>query len=660
MAVKSLPGEAAISRKGLAWLLAAQIFIVAPHFSTVPAWIAILWLAVASWRWQIFQGAWDYPNKINKTLVIAICVTGLALTFKAHFSFESMVSLLLVGFILKLLEMKTRKDFVLLIFIALFILATQFIAFNHFLMALYGLGCLLLLCATLMQLYRNPTPKNLWEELRPSVYLLLQAVPFMILLFVVVPRLGSFWAVPSPQHAKTGMSDSMAPGDFSELMQSNELAFRVAFSGAVPAQNQLYWRSLEFSRFDGRRWTQNRMQSVAASNTATVARDIELLGRQITYEIIAEPSGQPWLYVLAAPVRWSDTLVFARNMRLQAEGPVRQRMGYSVTSALDYRLHEIDARELQENLALPDQGNPQTRARAREWWAETGSAEKLIDKLFTYYQRSFFYTLRPPALGQNVIDEFLWQSRQGFCEHFASSFVYFMRAAGVPARVVVGYQGGTLNSREGYLAVHQRDAHAWAEVWLQDRGWVMFDPTAAVAPERIQKGVEASLSATDRQLLPGSFGSSFKFLRQISEQWDALNFKWARWVMNYDTEQQEQLLARLLGEVSPARMALLVLGGGGLSLLLIFTLLMLRTRQQPQPLWVQLYLQLCKKLQAGGVIVVAGETPSQLLERAILQHPNCKPALLNILHLYERFTYADELSLADELKRQIGSLSFKR
>ena len=517
---KNISATAPVSRSSLVWLFVVQVFILAPHFLAVPVWIVAVWLVVVFWRWKIFQGAWNYPKKLHKTLLVLLCTAGLILSLGLNFSLMAMVSLLLVGFSLKLLEMKNQKDFVLLIYIALFILATQFIFFNHVLAALYGFVCLLLLCASLMQLYQGNTEqqgsvvKKIKQALRSSGFILLQAIPLMVVLFVAMPRLGSFWAVPAPQHAKTGMSDSMSPGEMSELIKSDELAFRVTFTDDIPANEKLYWRSLVFSYFDGRRWSQAHnkrneqtfsAQDFQTSNQPALGwrKNIHYIGDKTTYEIIAEPSGQSWLYALAAPEVWSNDVVMASDLHLQARSPVDKRLSYRVTSALNYRI-EVGAQEAairEQNLQLPEGVNPETRRLAHEWLIETGDAEKLIEKLFDYYHRSFFYTLRPPSLGKDTVDEFLWQSRQGFCEHFASSFVFFMRAAGIPARVVVGYQGGELNPVEHYLVVRQRDAHAWAEVWVENRGWVLFDPTSAVAPERIRHGIEESLSATDQQLL---------------------------------------------------------------------------------------------------------------------------------------------------------------
>lgn len=687
---KHLFSSPPISRNSLLWLFVVQVFVLAPHLLHAPLWVAVVWVGVVFWRWRIFQGAGNYPKKLHKTLMVFICSTGLVVSLGLSFNFMSMVSLLLVGFILKLLEVKNRKDFILLVYVAFFILATQFIEFNHFVAAFYGFFCLVLLCTLLLQLYQNPVLqgnvlrthtlqkqralKNFWMKLNPSMFILLQAIPFMFILFIVMPRLGSFWSVPSPQHAKTGMSDTMSPGDISELIQSDELAFRVTFAEKIPANEKLYWRSLVLSSFDGRRWSQafstkTPQQSIPQGSQTIIPsmqswwEKIEYLGDKTTYDIVVEPSGRPWLYVLTAPEVWSGKLILGDDLHLQSIVPITQRMSYKVTSALHYRLEASgqDPAALKQNLQLPQHGNPETRRVAREWFAETGSTEKLIEKVFSYYHKSFFYTLRPPSLGGDSVDEFLWQSRQGFCEHFASSFVFFLRAAGIPARVVVGYQGGELNSIENYLVVSQRDAHAWAEVWISGRGWVLMDPTAAIAPERIRRGIAESLNATDQKLLSQQFGSSFKFLISMRDQWDALNFQWIRWVMNYDSSLQSSLLNGLLHNVNPLRLALLILGAAGIAVMLIFAVLFFRSHHKKLPPMERstqlIYQQLSKKLKQCGVMAQVGETPRHLVLRAVRLRPDLAPALHRLIDLYEQLVYAENIAVLPHLARDLANFS---
>lgn len=657
-----------ITRNSLLWLCAIQIFVLVPHFSAVAGWIPLVWGAVIFWRWKIFQGAWNYPNKLQKTLVVALCGAGLWLSLGANFSLTAMLSLLLVGSILKLLEIKTRKDFVLLIFLSLFILAAQFIFFNHFLAAFYGFFCLLLLCAALLQLYQTAPAKNLWWRLRPVLFMLLQALPVMAVMFVVMPRIGAFWSVPAPPHATIGMSDSMAPGDFAKLADSDELAFRVVFTAAgaagaaMPPREILYWRSLIFSNFDGRRWyrvpvARSQLQS-SAQRTSGWREKMDYGDERISYEIIAEPSAKTWLYSLAAPQRWSDDILLGPDLSLQARLPIMQRTAYSVTSALTYSDAAAQGPEIaQLNLHLPQWGNPETRKIAKAWLAEVGTREKLIEKLFAYYRSDFFYTLTPPALGDNSVDEFLWRSRQGFCEHFAGSFVFFMRAAGIPARVVVGYLGGELNPQDSSLTLYQRDAHAWAEVWIAERGWVRYDPTDAVAPERIRGGVVEPEAPIEQGYLGKSLAVSYTLFSNIQQRWSALNLRWVRWVMNYDSGLQSQLLSWLLREVTPWRLVVCLLLAVMLSGLVTFALLFARGRRAlpRKDREIQLlYRQLCRKLEREGFVPQVGEAPGSFAARVIDARPDLKPRLSVIIKLYEQLVYGENPSVLPALKQQLA------
>lgn len=655
-----------MTRQSLLWLFAVQSLVLAPHYFSVPGWIGLLWLGVCFWRWQIFQGAWNYPGKLAKTLIVLLAAAGLVLSLGRGFSLIAMVSLLLTGSILKLLEIKTRQDFVLLLFISLLVLAIQFVFFNDFLAAVYGIVCLTVIFAALLQLYQQAEAQPFWLQLRASGFILLQAIPIMVLLFVAMPRLAAFWSMPVPEAAKTGMGESMSPGDISELTLSDELVFRATFVDKIPANEQLYWRSLVLTLFDGRRWSRDRWREQDLHSSlqpiAGWREQIDYRGDSLRYNIVAEPFGQRWLYVLGAAQVWSEELLLGRDLHLQSKTPLDKRISYDVTATLNYGL---DVRVQNEKafapfLQLPAQGNPQTRRIAAEWLREAGGAEKLIEKMFAYYRSDFTYTLRPPLLGNDSVDEFLWQTKQGFCEHFASSFVFLMRAAGVPARVLVGYHGGELNRAENYLAIRQRDAHAWAEVWLEGRGWVSFDPTSAVAPQRIRSGIIESLSATERELLAKPFGASFELFRVLHQQWDALNFQWVRWVLNYDSQLQSGLLGQLLDDVSPWRVALLVLGVGAGSIALTFMLLFWRERRQHGSQGEQaahtIYRQLCKKLKRAGFAPEASETPRQFLARVIAHWPAVAVPLAAISDLFEHFAYAEQGEVLAELKQSVGHL----
>lgn len=651
-----------IPRNSLAWLLLAQAVILAPHVVHTPLWIGGIWLFVVFWRWQIFRGAWGFPGWAVKLVLVASSSAGLYLEYRGSFGVQTMVGLLIVGFILKLIEMRKRSDLLLLCHLGYFVVATQFLFFSNVFAALYGIISLIVLSATLLASHQSLEQHRFWRTLRLTAVLVGQAIPLMLLLFLVTPRIGPLWAVPmNSTAAKTGMSDSMSPGDISQLSRSTALVFRASFAGEAPAQADLYWRGLVFSYFDGRRWSQSNAQ-IARSNInwyeqepATWRDDLRYDGNIYNYQIIIEPTQQPWLLSLAAPVAWDPDAGLSQELNLQRKRPITQRIQYQVTSSLkfDYQADQLEDWQRRQTLQLPPGSNPRTRATAEQWRRETGSAEALIDRVLRHYNASFRYTLQPMTLGQESVDEFLWETQEGFCEHFASSFVFFMRAAGIPARVVVGYQGGEYNPLENYYAVRQREAHAWSEVWLPERGWVRIDPTAAVAPERIEQGVDFSLDEEDIQLLDNSFVSSISLLNTLRLRWEGFNYLWSRWVLGYDQNTQSAFFERWLGGIDVWRLALFVLVGGALIIGSITLIMLWGQRKQYRYPADRHYQRFCYKLARAGIPRQPGEAPRDYARRVAQQRPDLSSQLNRVTELYELASYAGNHAAIADLKRAV-------
>lgn len=578
-----------LPRNSLLWLITAQGLAIAPLLLELPFWLMGVWVLVLIWRLQEFRGRWPMPGRMAKAALVSLCVAGLFASFGRLLGLEPMVALLICALLLKQLEMQRRKDALLLVYLTFFLIGVQFLFAQTLLAALYGAVCLWCTLSALLSMHQPTGHSQPRRSLRLAGRLCLHTIPLMILLFLVMPRVGSLWSVPNAtQSAKTGVSDSMSPGDFSRLSKAGGVAFRVSFDGERPAQDQLYWRGLVLSDFDGRSWTQAvrgdhrrgafvDWQGDTPSSWRQASRPVpasEVAGQApVTYNIIMEASHQRWLYSLMMPVAFEQDSLYGitRNFSLVRREPVHQRLQYQVSSQLRYGL-ETDslpddrrARELQ----LPQGFNPQTVARAQEWRAQVDSDQAYIDRVLAFFREDFFYTLEPPLLGRDSTDEFLWQTRRGFCEHFASSFVVMMRAAGVPSRVVAGYQGGEYNPVNDYLVVHQYDAHAWAEVWLEGRGWVRVDPTAAVAPERVQR----SLGDMQSSLVEGAMSlgryRQFPLIAQLRMEWDAVNYRWYKAVISFDRDAQSDLLNRWLNGASPLKLVLVMLAGGGLVLALM-------------------------------------------------------------------------------------------
>ncbi|HSX69450.1 MAG TPA: transglutaminaseTgpA domain-containing protein, partial [Pseudomonas sp.] len=479
-----------IPRIALTWLLVAQVLVILPHLLHLPLWIAGLWLLCAGWRVQVFRMRARFPTGIERiALVIA---TGAA----AFFSRGSLIGLdggallLVATFILKLVELRSRRDGLVLIFLGFFVVVTGYLFDDGLLAALYSLLPVTALLAALIGMQQSGMAERPGATVKLAASMMLQAVPLMLLLFLFFPRMGPLWSLPNPQQAMTGLSDSMAPADIAELSRSPALAFRASFDGPVPERDVLYWRALTLEHFDGRRWS----QSWGAEQRGKPQWSGR--GKPLDYSIVMQPSGRSWLFVLDVGQINEPNSVAMTDFRFESRRPVTQSLMYRATSWPEaLREPELPANVRRRTLQLPEQGDPLTRAWAEKLKREHAGSDALVAALLRHFNREpYGYTLRPPPVGADSIDEFLFRTRQGFCAHYAGAMVFVLRAAGIPSRVVAGYQGGELNVSGNYLSVRQLDAHAWVEYWQEGRGWISVDPTFQVAPERIDLGAQDAYS----------------------------------------------------------------------------------------------------------------------------------------------------------------------
>jgi len=434
--------------------------------------------------------------------------------------------------------------------------------------------------------------------------LLLYAVPLAIVMWVFFPRLSSpFWAVPiDTSQASSGLSDTMSPGDITSLSMSNEVAFRVTFDGEIPEPRDRYWRGLVLTRFNGRTWS-GREPSISRS----ALDQIEVEGDPISYTVTLEPTRQQWVFALDMPTSWSLRRTFmGPQQQLARMTPIDQRIAYSVTSYNKFRVG-TNLSDLYRNWysSLPDDSNPRTAELAREMRATAGSDRAFVDAVLQKLNREeFYYTLEPPPLGRNPVDRFLFETRRGFCEHYASAFSVLMRSVGIPTRVVLGYQGGEVNPMGGHLIVRQSDAHAWTEIWLDELGWYRIDPTAAVAPERIDIG--ASDAAFDGIGQAWGLAAPSRLVHQIKLTWDAMNATWNEWILGYGPDAQKSLM-EWLGMDNPSwRKMMLTLVSLVIGLIMLISLLlMLRYRPPQKDEAARLYRRFIKKT---GLQPQTGET----------------------------------------------------
>ncbi|MBX2809631.1 MAG: DUF3488 and transglutaminase-like domain-containing protein [Cellvibrionaceae bacterium] len=622
-------------------LLCVPISALSLHIHRLPLWLLVLMGCVCFWRVQIYRERWGFPAGALRLVLVIVSLLAVVSYYRQWYALEPMVSLLIIAFLLKIVEVHSSRDVIVLVFVGFFVTASALLFTQGIVISLAASVVLCLLLACLLNLHTQVTPLFSRRALHLIAVLLLQAIPVMLLLLFVFPRMGTLWSVPlQTSQAYTGVSDSLSPGDFSQLSRSRQLAFRVSFDQQkIPAPSERYWRGLVLTDFDGRSWSRSKTANkrpAQQTQTQFIAND----DRFFRYEIVLEATAQPWLYAMPLASVDKPGVVRTATDELWLPELVSQRLSYQVTSLPDYTVVE-SAESLRQALLLPQGYNPKTLAMARQWRHEAYSQAAYVERVLAFYHQSFHYTLSPPLLGRDSVDEFLFNTQRGFCEHFASSFVTLMRAGGVPARVVVGYQGGQWNAADDYLIVRQSDAHAWAEVWYSATGWVRVDPTAAVAPNRVELSLADSLSAQDQALLRGSTFDIFTWSKHLALRWDSLNYRWQRWVLQYDQQRQSVLLQRVLGQVTPWRLALLLL----VPVVILFALFawwLLGYKRRRQSRESVLFRQLCKRLARRGICQLPGETLGQLCQRAATALPEKQFELGIIANLLNALFYSDE------------------
>ncbi len=590
-------------------LIACILLVSAPHADHLPLWVSAECGALLLWRGYLARSGKPLPARWLLLGITLLSVAAIAISFRSLFGREVGVTLLILLSTLKLLELKAARDATVLIYLSCFIIITNFFYSQSIPTALFMLLSLLVILATWMHLQAGGMA--LKPRLRSAGMLLLQAIPLSLILFVLFPRVqGPLWGLPHDAYASSGLSDTMSPGSMSKLSLNDAVAFRVSFDGKPPPRERMYWRGPVLWDFDGTTWKRGRQTSLQPGTLSDTAQPL-------SYTVTLEPHNKHWLFALDMPDRLSIPYTLTPDFQLLSREAVNARRRYHASSFLSYRANPQEAaHSLQRALALPRGLNPQSQALAQGWRAQHPDDDAAVvrEVLRHFNQGGYVYTLEPPLLGMHSVDEFLFTTRQGFCEHYAGSFVYLLRAAGVPARVVTGYQGGEYNELGDYYILRQSDAHAWAEVWLGERGWVRYDPTAAIAPARIESGLSAAVS--NPAVLPFMARNPPPWLRELRFNWDALANQWNQWVLGYNTETQFAFLSRLgMEDISWQKMALNMLAGifilAGLFTLLLLQRLVVRSRDPVQAVW----LKLCRKLEKAGLPRAPHEGPLDYASR---------------------------------------------
>jgi protein-glutamine gamma-glutamyltransferase len=607
------------------------VLAAAPHVPRLPWWVSTLAAAALAWRaWAAWRGE-RMPRRWLLYTLIVFGVGGVFVTHRTLFGRDAGVTMLVLFLALKLLETRTQRDAVIVTFLCYFLALTSFFYSQTILTAGVMLATVLVLTAALVGF--NGPGRPLQDNLKTAGVLLAQGLPMMLLLFLFFPRVqGPLWGMPTDAYSgMTGLSESMTPGSISSLSRSDAIAFRVHFDDAPPHKKFLYWRGPVFWEFDGRTWT-------PGSVTLPPEAQFAPIGPPLTYTVTMEPHNRRWLFALDLPGRVPPNADVTADYQLRARTPVRARTRYTMSSFLDYRATGAASEaDLREALRIPVGFNPKATALAQQWAHDSTDRTEIMLRGVEFFRRAGLgYTLTPPPLGRDSVDDFLFGTKRGFCEHFSSAFAYMMRAAGVPARIVTGYQGGEVNPVDGYVVVRQADAHAWTEVWLDERGWVRVDPTAIAVPLRVESGLAAAVP--EGEPVPFLARADLSWLRSLRFNWEALANYWNQWVLGYNPERQRGLFNRLgMPEANWQAMAQVLFWSVG-AVIAAFAFWLLR-RTRPGDVAQALWMNFCAKLARRGTRRGPSEGPLAFGARAARSHPRVARSIDAITALYIDLRY---------------------
>jgi transglutaminase-like putative cysteine protease len=642
---RDAPPLTPIKVKWLGALLLAAQMPQAPH---LPIWVAAAGLMLVAVRFMLLRGDPRRPEAPPARIpswTLALFAIAAALALRQSYGYlvgrDPSVAFLYILVAIKFLETRTSRDGMLLVCLACFLTMTPFFYSQSLFAALAALPAVVLVGAVLDVLSTPGDNARAFAPraaIRRSATMMLQGLPIAILLFVLFPRLAQpLWGLPSDHQAKTGLSDSMSPGEVSDLSLSDEVAFRVEFEGRVPANHDRYWRGPVFSRFDGRQWRPSSM-----GGATTVA---PLSGPSIAYTVTIEANNRPWLFALDLPSSLpklagaaSDTpalgVRLTRDQQIRLTKPVTETMQYFQRSSLRSSFPAVSWNEGPLNLEL-GRGNERTIEFARALREANPDPRSFIAAILKkFHDEEYVYTFTPKVYDSNPIDMFMFEGRRGFCEHFASAFVIMLRAADIPARVVTGYQGGTMNPRGGYMIVRQSDAHAWAEA-LIDGQWQRFDPTAAVSPSRIEIGLGGAFPSAS---LPLFSRLDITWLGNVQLMWDAFNYDWRRNVVGFNRDRQRNLFRDWrLDEIAPWQsvfvVALIIFAWGAL----VVAWLMWKRRHQERAL--VLWDDLNRRLASAGLPRHPYEGPLDFAKRAAARWPQFAIAFAAIGESFSELRY---------------------
>jgi len=627
------------------WLAVGYALLMLPQWFRLGLWMSMATVAIPLYQLAGTLGYWRRPGFAVRLIVTLLALVLFLITTGHAFTVATVASFFVLAVGLKWLEMARRRDVFVMFFILLYLAGINFLFLTGPGWMLVGLGGVLALFNALVWLHAGPaaapTLAGTWRRMFGMTVL---ALPVVILLFIFFPRMGPLWSVPVVSQARTGMTDRISPGDLASLVRSDKRVFRVRFPGELPSLEHRYWRGLLLDRFDGKTWrTDGAPRSHRPGKVLSDAGVGPLSGNQ--YEVLMEPSYQHWAFALKNSYPVSDNIYPTGDGTFRFRRPVDSLVRYRMTRKDGHAGGSLTRTQWRKDTELPAAGNPKTRQWARDLARKTGSIGNFVQSVLRYFHdQPFYYTLKPPRYGANGIDAFLFSGRRGFCAHYASAMAFILRAAGIPARIVVGYFGGQKGLDGHYLIVRQYDAHAWVEFWYPGRGWRRIDPTAAIPPSRVEKDLRGPDDGQGQNSgLGWSAAGPFRdspFMNWVRLRLDAVNFAWQRWVVNYHGQSQSNLLANLRRQLGVARPGWIASGLILGLMVLVSGWLYWRGESRDRDGYRKLYRRWLGVLRRGGVRLIGGETPLEAARQAGRRDPEYGRVAQSFARLVSAHYYA--------------------
>jgi hypothetical protein len=668
MKTSALVPPLTLTKGAAGWLIFSLLLAMSWHIPHTPIWVLAAAPVLVFWRYRLLVQKKPLPPRGLRLVLTLAAFVGVLVTYQSYLGRDPGTTALILLSSLKLFELKTQRDFMFIIFLCYFLVFGNFLYSQDIQALTFMMVAVVLITAAVLRLnHGEKQPVKIKFLVKSGFRFFLLSVPFMVVLFFLFPRTSvPLWNLPQEgeKQAKSGFNDRVRPGQIAELAAVKKNAFRVSFpDGNMPAPRDLYFRGLVLWFTDGKGWFQGVLRS-----TYRRRRFQEEDETTIQQTFTLEPHNARWLFGLDTPV------VIPRGARIlpgrifQSNWPISKIIRYGVVSSLQPKNPESLSRiHKRWALQLPSDRESRLIDLGRSWGEEAASDAAVVQRALDHFRDSdFTYTLRPGAMDEEQpLEDFFFNKRQGFCEHYAAAFALLMRGAGVPTRMVLGYQGGEYNTVGEYLLVRQSDAHAWCEVWLEGEGWKRVDPTAAVSPERVEYGMDISSRMASMRGSRDDDGSDAvqramrrtflrKVLRFLEQHWDNINNKWDLWIMTYDRFRQRDIL-RALGLSGFNRWSLLVV------LLIVvptlfyaISLLLKRQTTVVDPL-VKYYRLFHRKTAKIGVKPAPWEGPLDFRLRAVDALPHRAKTIHQIIDLYINLRFG-KLPVTRETLKQFKRL----